>query len=175
MFWALRGGGAGSWGVITSITMRTYPTFSATELVTNIFFNSTTQAAAAMTIHAQHIFDLDALRAGQYFYLYNAGNGTSLLQMKTFFANVSSDDAQAALAPFIKDVQTVGSTFVNQTVTTGVANDIVGSADDMAGYNILMASRLFPATLYEENPEAIGALYEALLDQGAELYVLQYC
>lgn len=171
MFWALRGGGAGSWGVIVSITLQTYPIFSATVHVANIFFNSTSQAAAAMTIHARHIFDYDNLRAGQYFYVYNAGGGQSLLSMSTLFANVSGDDAKAAVAPFIADVQTVGATFINETATTAIANDIVGFADDNAGYNTLLGSRLFPATQYEQNPEVIGAAYKTLLDQGIGSYV----
>ncbi|KZV69773.1 FAD-binding domain-containing protein [Peniophora sp. CONT] len=166
LFWALRGGGAGSWGVIVSITLQTYPIFSATLHVANIFFNSTSQAAAAMTIHARHIFDYDDLRAGQYFYVYNAGGGQSLLSMSTLFANISGDDAKAAVAPFIADVQTVGATFINETTTTATANDIVGFPDDNAGYNTLLGSRLFPATQYENSPDVIGAAYKTLLDQG---------
>ncbi|KZV68501.1 FAD-binding domain-containing protein [Peniophora sp. CONT] len=171
LFWALRGGGAGSWGVIVSITMRTYPIFSATAHVAYISFNSTDQAAAAMTIHARHISDWDDLRAGQYYFVYNLGGGQSYLWMKTVFANVSGDDAKAAIAPFIADVQTVGATFINETVTTATANDIVGAADDKAGYNILLGSRLFPAAQYERNPEVIGAAYKTLLDQDIEGYL----
>ncbi|KZV68486.1 FAD-binding domain-containing protein [Peniophora sp. CONT] len=172
LFWALRGGGAGSWAVIVSITMRTYPTFPATAHVAYISFNSTDQAAAAMTIHARHIFDWDDLRAGQYFYLYNIGRGRSFLRMNTLFANVSGDDAKAAIAPFIADVQTVGATFINETVTTAIANDIVGAADDNAGINVILGSRLVPATQYEHNPEVIGAAYKTLLDQDVDAYVL---
>ena len=57
------------------MTVQTYPLFSATLHVANIFFNTTQIAAAAMTAHAQHVFDYDAVRAGQYFYVYNAGAG----------------------------------------------------------------------------------------------------
>ncbi|KZV76446.1 FAD-binding domain-containing protein [Peniophora sp. CONT] len=170
LFWALRGGGAGSWAVIVSITMQTYPIFSATAHVALISFNSTDQAAAAMTIHARHIFDWDDLRAGQYFYVYNTGGGQSLLTMSTLFANVSGDDAKAAIAPFIADVQTVGATFINETVVTAIANDIVGATDDNAGTNGLLGSRLFPAAQYEQNPEVIGAAYKTLFDQGINQY-----
>ena len=92
--------------------------------------------------------------------------------MSTLFANVSGDDAQAAVAPFIADVQSVGATIVNQTVVTAIANDIVGFADDRAGYNTLLGSRLIPATQYEHDPAAIGAAYKTLFDQGAGSYVL---
>lgn len=166
MFWALRGGGAGSWGIIVAITLQTYPLFPATLHVANILFNSSIQASAAMTVHAQHIFDYDSLRASQYFYLYNGAGGESLLSMSTLFANVSGDDAQAAVAPFIADVQTTGASIVNQTVVTAPASDIVGFADDNAGYNTLLGSRLIPATQYEHDPAAIGNAYMALLDQG---------
>ncbi|KAF8527008.1 FAD-binding domain-containing protein [Hysterangium stoloniferum] len=36
LFWALRGGGAGSWGVIVSTTFRTFPTFNGVYHVANI-------------------------------------------------------------------------------------------------------------------------------------------
>ncbi|VDC02798.1 unnamed protein product [Peniophora sp. CBMAI 1063] len=166
LFWALRGGGAGSWGVITSATMQTHSIFNATAHRANILFSSTSQAAAAMTVHAQHIFDYDELRAGQYFYVYNIGGGESLLQVSTLFANVSGDDAQAALAPFLADVQAVGATLVNETVVTALVNDIVGAADDSAGYSGVLGSRLMPAAQYEQNPSVIGAAYKTLLDQG---------
>ncbi|VDC02802.1 unnamed protein product [Peniophora sp. CBMAI 1063] len=166
LFWALRGGGAGSWGVITSITMQTHPIFNASAHVANILFNSTSQAAAAMTVHAQHIFDLDALRAGQYFFVYNLDGGESLLQMSTLFANISGDDAQAAIAPSLADVQAVGASILNQTVVTALVNDIVGEADDNAGFNNVLVSRLIPATQYEHNPSVIGAAYKTLLEQG---------
>ncbi|VDC02797.1 unnamed protein product [Peniophora sp. CBMAI 1063] len=168
LFWALRGGGAGSWGVITSITMRTYPAFPATLHSAYITFNSTNQAAEAMTIHAQHIFDLDVYRAGQYFNLYNTGvaGQESILWLRTYFANVSGDEAQTAVAPFITDVQAIGATLINQTVETVVANDIVANSDDTGGYNIVLASRLIPETQYRQNTSAIGAAYKTLLDQG---------
>lgn len=172
VYWALRGGGAGSWGVITSITMQTYPIFSATLHVANVLFNSSGQAAAAMTMHAKHIFDYDSLRGAQYFYLYNIGGGQSYLSMSTLIANVSGDAAQAAVTPFITDIQAIGATVINQTATTAIANDIVGFADDKAGYNTLLGSRLVPAAQYEHNPDAIGAAYKTLLDQGVGSYVL---
>ena len=175
MFWALRGGGAGSWGVIVSITMQTYPIFSASEHTAYISFNTSQQAADAMTIHAQHIFDLDNSRAGQYFWVYNLGDGESLLQMRTIFANVSGDDAQAAVAPFIADVETIGAQLVNQTVKTVLANDIVGaSADDSVGEYLIFVSSLIPEAQYKNNPAAIGAAYKTLLDLGVAGYALEH-
>ncbi|VDB84461.1 unnamed protein product [Peniophora sp. CBMAI 1063] len=167
LFWALRGGGAGSWGVITSITMRTHPIFSATLHSANITFNSTSQAAAAMEIHARHLSDYDSFRAGQYFSLYNLGAAGGIqLQMRTYFPNVSNDSAQAAIAPFIADVEAIGASVVSQTAITALANDLVARADDDGGVNLVLASRLIPETQYEQNPSAIGAAYKALLDQG---------
>ncbi|KAH7920246.1 FAD-binding domain-containing protein [Leucogyrophana mollusca] len=37
LFWALRGGGGGTWGVLISVAYQTHPTFP----VTNVFFNAT--------------------------------------------------------------------------------------------------------------------------------------
>lgn len=118
-----------------------------------------------MTVHARHIFDYDSLRGAQYFYVYSSGE-QSLLQMNTLFINISAADATSAVAPFLNDVQTTGAQVVNQSAVAALANDIVGFPDDLAGYNSLLGSRLVPAKAYQTHPEAIGAAYKTLLDQG---------
>lgn len=61
VFWAMRGGGAGSWGVIVSATFQTFPTFDAAISFITISTNTTEQMAQVAKVHAEHIFDLDAL------------------------------------------------------------------------------------------------------------------
>ncbi|KAJ6527291.1 FAD-binding domain-containing protein [Mycena vulgaris] len=104
VFYALRGGGSGSWGVIVSATLRTFPTFNATSsLILLITLNNAASAALA-TVHAQHIFDLDPVRAAQYFYLYRNStdpNEPTVLALNSYMLNATVSQSMALLAPFL--------------------------------------------------------------------------
>ncbi|KAF7373162.1 hypothetical protein MSAN_00524300 [Mycena sanguinolenta] len=67
MFYALRGGGAGSWGVVVSVTFQAYPTFNATSSLIILVAENDNVASSLATLHAQHIFDWDSVHAGQPF------------------------------------------------------------------------------------------------------------
>ncbi|KAF7377570.1 FAD-binding domain-containing protein [Mycena sanguinolenta] len=104
LFYALRGGGAGSWGVMVSATFRTYPTFNATASSIYLGAANDTVMSALATLHAQHIFDWDSVHAGQYFYTYKEGNGTdapSIFFLNTFMPNTTSSQNMELLAPFV--------------------------------------------------------------------------
>ncbi|KAJ6545210.1 hypothetical protein B0H19DRAFT_1266676 [Mycena capillaripes] len=66
LFYALRGGGAGSWGVIVSVTIKTFPTFNATQITTLLAATNNSVAGELATLHASHIFDWDSVHASQY-------------------------------------------------------------------------------------------------------------
>ncbi|KAF8191035.1 hypothetical protein K438DRAFT_1907101 [Mycena galopus ATCC 62051] len=110
LFYALRGGGAGSWGVIVSATLRTFPTFNVTGSDIELAASTNAAAAALAGVHAKHIFDLDPVHGGQYFYLETNGN-LLIFSAKTIMPNTT--------------------------------------ADDSVGMNIVMGSRLIPATAYQ--------------------------
>ncbi len=55
VFWALRGGGAGSWGVVVSATFRTFPTFNATTSLVSMVANDTVALGSIIAVHAKHI------------------------------------------------------------------------------------------------------------------------
>ncbi|KAJ6564522.1 FAD-binding domain-containing protein [Mycena capillaripes] len=165
LFWALRGGGSGTWGVIISFTMRMFPAFPATLHTSILLLNSSTQVAAVMTAHARHIFDLDASRASQTVTLLPEGPGVFVLQLETFFPNATSTDG-AAIGPFLDDARALGANVTGETTQTEMnANDLVYMADDPT-FIYIETSRLFPAAAYRDAPEAIGVAHKTLLDLG---------
>src|SRR5882724_739996 len=103
VFWALRGGGAGSWGVIISATFRTFPTFDAVWSVSTFTANSSAAVGELAKLHAQHIFDWDDHRAGQYFYVI-ATPPTFTWSISTLFPNTSLAIANGSLSPFLNAV-----------------------------------------------------------------------
>ncbi|KAJ7773959.1 FAD-binding domain-containing protein [Mycena metata] len=170
LFYALRGGGAGSWGVILSATFRTFPTFDEAFSVIEIAASSNAAMGALAAIHAHHIFDLEPVRAGQYFYVFAATpNATALtLQLLTHIPNTTAAQAAVLLAPFrnaalaLSGVSLVAEKYVVQNV-----NDALFTADDTAGNDKVIGSRLIPASVFRERPETVGKVYKQLLDAGA--------
>ena len=92
VFWALHGGGAGSWGVIVDATICTFPMFNATMHTVNILMATLEQTGDLITLHASHIKDWDNVRAGQYFNLTGLAMGSTLVVL-TFFKDLNSNSS----------------------------------------------------------------------------------
>ena len=126
MFWALRGGGAGSWGVIIDATLSTFPIFNATAHVVNILTATLDQTASLMTTHAKHISDWDQVRAGQYLNLTGSTTNSTTLVVSTIFKDSSTGDAsKAQMSSFLADAAKLGAIVQGgETFTTSFfAND----------------------------------------------------
>jgi len=166
VFWALRGGGAGSWGVIIDATFPTLPIFNATLHIVGVLTATLDQTASLMTTHAKHVSDWDQVQAGQYFFL--AGSTTnSTLVVLTLFKDLDGDASKAQMSSFLADAAKVGATVQGETTVTTFANDIVGLPDDeSSGFNTILSSRLVPGSVYSNTPESVGPAYKQLLSQG---------
>jgi hypothetical protein len=165
VFWAMRGGGAGSWGVIIDTTLRTFPIFNATLHTVNVLTDTLDQTANLMTTHAMHVKDWDAVRAGQYFYLSGSALNSTLV-VSTLFKDLDGNASKAQMSPFLNDARALGAVVENESTITAVANDIVGFADDASGFNLILSSRLIPASVYLDSPGDVGAAYHQILSQG---------
>ena len=168
MFWALRGGGAGSWGVIIDATLRTFPFFNATQHSVNILTATLNQTASLMTTHAQHVDDWDQVRAGQYFSL-TGSTSNSTLNINTIFKGLDGDASKAQMSSFLADAAKLGATIQEETTVTALANDIAEVPDDTSGINFILSSRLVPGSVYSNAPESVGLAYKQLLSQGIPL------
>ena len=178
----MRGGGAGSWGVIVSATFQTFPTFDAAISFITISTNTTEQMAEVAKVHAEHIFDLDDLRGGQYFYLSTLGifppslvsgplnTGVPTMVLNSYFPGCSLTQAAAALQPFIDDVEKNVGGVVNVTQRSVLKNinEALISSSDFVGVNLVLGSRLVPASAYG-NASLVGEVYSKLLDVGTML------
>ena len=167
MFWALRGGGAGSWGVIIDATLPTVPIFNATLHTVNLLTTTLDQTASLMTTHAKHISDWDQVRAGQYHNLTGSTTNSTLIIL-TFFKDLDGDASKAQMSSFLADAVKVGAVVEGETTVTAFANDIVGFPDDLSGYNAILSSRLVPGSVYSNAPESVGPAYKQLLSQGIQ-------
>ncbi|KAI0248044.1 FAD-binding domain-containing protein [Lactifluus subvellereus] len=168
LFWALRGGGAGSWGVVIDATLRTFPIFNATLHTVNVLTATLDQTVNLMATHATHIKDWDAVRAGQYFYLLAGPTPTSnsTLFVSTYFKDLDGDASKAQMSSFLDDARALGAIVQEESTITGPANDLVEGPDDQSGFNVILSSRLVPNSVYLDAPSNISIAYKRLLSQG---------
>jgi hypothetical protein len=171
VFWALRGGGSGSWGVIIDATLITFPIFNATVHTVNVLTATLDQTANLMTTHAKHVDDWDQVRAGQHFTLIGSTTNSTLV-VSTVFKDLDGDASKAQMSSFLADAAKVGAAIQGETTVTTFANDIVGVSDDtVSGINGIISSRLIPGSVYSNAPESVGPAYKQLLAQGIQLVI----
>ncbi|KAJ7127936.1 FAD-binding domain-containing protein [Mycena epipterygia] len=167
LFWAMRGGGGGSWGIIVSATFRVYPTFNVTYSTMELLASTNAAAGALAAVHAEHIFDLDSVRGGQYFWLTKISNTSSVLALTTYLKTTTAKGT-ALLAPFLSAALAIpGVSVLGRQDTYVSINDALYNADDSVGLNMVLGSRLIPAASYRDAPATVGTVYEQLLDADA--------
>ena len=89
--------------------------------------------------------------------------------LNTYFPNSSLTQAAAALQPFIEDVlQKVDGVNLTQRSVLRNINEALTSTDDFVGVNLVLGSRLVPASAYE-NATLVGVVYSQLLNAGTML------
>ncbi|KAF8201250.1 hypothetical protein K438DRAFT_2108763 [Mycena galopus ATCC 62051] len=173
LFYALRGGGAGSWGVIVSATYRTYPTFNATSSSVVLLAQNVSVLESLATLHAQHIFDLDSVHGSQYLYIEPAGT-TYVFILNTYMPNTTAAQSTALLASFFDaSLALPGVSMLEQETTYGDINDVLYEADDRVGLNVILGSRLIPASTYRDSPATVGNVIKQLAETNtSEILVL---
>ena len=156
LFWALRGGGGGTYGIVISTTYQTHPTF---PMVASIIFSNFTSPSIAQNVTTELIkLHPTILDAGWGGYI---GISNSFLEAIFVAPNVSWADANATFLPFAQFVEDATNGSVIATTipfpsffefyltffsnTTQVETEQVGS-------QVEIASRLLPRSLAETDP-----------------------
>ncbi|KXN83406.1 6-hydroxy-D-nicotine oxidase [Leucoagaricus sp. SymC.cos] len=162
LFWALRGGGAGSWGVITSVTYKSHDLFPLVMSGVNITIPTPSAAQSIATEFIKlHPKLSDAGWGG-----YSSLSNTSLMALFVV-PNVSWADANNTIQPFFDFCKNVTgnpniATFsypfedfhawLNSTFGMGV------EAGSQVGGNVELASRLLSRDAAENRPEETARL-----------------
>ncbi|KAJ7865538.1 FAD-binding domain-containing protein, partial [Mycena leptocephala] len=171
LFYALRGGGPGTWGVIVSVSFRTFPTFNATSSLILLGVANATIAGSLATVHAQHIFDWDSVRASQYFWLVPnlTTPGSYVMALNTFMPNTTTVQSMMLLAPLINaSLALPGISLVSSKYTYSDINDALYQPDDRVGLNVVLGSRFIEPQTYRNSPATVGKVYKKLLEDGAD-------
>jgi hypothetical protein len=135
--------------------------------------NSSAAIGQLATLHAQHIFDWDALHASQYFYVEATSAPSFTWFIESYFPNTSLATANASIAPFLDAAAAQGFNISAVSSTLTIANDALSpNSSDAGGDDIIMGSRLVPADIYRHNVTAIGEAFQRLFDGGAPACVI---
>lgn len=116
LFWALRGGGGATYGVVTSVVFKVYPVMKATAVQFSFASNSTAPGGVSVEAFwagARAYFDyfIPHTEAGAYSYFSIVGTapGEYLFNMLPFFApNMTQAETAELLAPWLDDLKGLG-------------------------------------------------------------------
>ncbi|KAI0248041.1 hypothetical protein BJV78DRAFT_1156791 [Lactifluus subvellereus] len=159
LFWALRGGGAGSWGVIIDATLRTFPIFNATLHTVNVLTATLDQTVNLMALRTSRT----GMRSGLG---RSTSTSNSTLVVTTYFKDLDGDASKAQMSSFLDDARALGAVVQEESTVTAPANDLVEFPDDQSGFNVVISSRLVPNSVYLNAPSNISTAYKWLLSLG---------
>ena len=164
LFWALRGGGGGTYGVVTSTTYKTYPTLSITSAILTANFTSPDIAQDVTTeyIKLQPIFS----DAGwcSYVDLSNSSFSVNLIAPSTAWKNASAILTFNSFVRYIKEA-TSGQVQLDITPFASFYEFILATSNKnerTTGTQVEMASRLLPRSLAENNPTKVAKILLSL-------------
>lgn len=163
IFWALRGGGASTWGVVIDVTFRTYPGPSVLSYAE--FGAYTTNTTLYKMLLEKFVKEQPAISEGGFGgYWYNS-NDTLLF----LYANLNTNKTQAAkvLEPFVNYTASIGAEYqLNMTEYNNWNSWYLdfacpgGDCGSVSGGSAFLSSRLIP----RENFERPGELADALIN-----------
>ncbi|PBP20351.1 FAD-binding domain-containing protein [Diplocarpon rosae] len=170
LFWALRGGGGGTFGIITKMTVKAYPQPQATTWNINISQGNNTSVAEWWELVANFVGHLPALKEGGlqgYFSVGGAPKYPSLTLYGIFFAyDKPNGTVEALVAPVKADLEKSASKITYSSTVTWHATWIeVYSAlpwqkEPQGGY--AFSSRLLPAPSLTDDPARLARVLASI-------------
>ncbi|GFF37746.1 6-hydroxy-D-nicotine oxidase [Aspergillus udagawae] len=168
LFWALRGGGGGTYGVVTSIISRVHPKVGAT-VSTGSFSTGTNVSVDAFWAGVRAYFDRLAVNAdaGTYAYFWVMATGTEsfMFLMNPYFAvNHTVAEFNSLMRPWYDQLEELGITYTPNSTYYDNFYDAWQAGfplETVASSTMMTGSRLFPRANWE-NAALLNTTFETL-------------
>ncbi|KAF2850140.1 FAD/FMN-containing isoamyl alcohol oxidase-like protein MreA [Plenodomus tracheiphilus IPT5] len=166
LFWALRGGGGSTFGVVTSAIVKAHPKIKVTKSVFSFQANPNNSTNFWKAINAFFKSFPTYTNAGTYSYFWIWNYGTSLsFQMTPFFApNHTIDSFNKLTQPLFAELSALNISITPNTTFHEdfySANKNAWGQDTLGVTSLRQATRLFPKSLWE-TPEKFNNFYNTI-------------
>ncbi|KAF9528446.1 FAD binding domain-containing protein [Crepidotus variabilis] len=153
LFWALRGGGGGTYGIVTAATYKTHPSFGVGQASFQANFTSPEVAEKVMTATISATLNFTNAGWGGYLYIF-----PGFIAGIWVAPNASQAETETAFTPFASYLYNItggqGGAVYNQTDSfyQWFYDMFVLGGDSQVGGNTYIASRLLSREIAEHNP-----------------------
>ncbi|KIM38049.1 hypothetical protein M413DRAFT_13018 [Hebeloma cylindrosporum] len=158
LFWALRGGGGGTYGIVLSATYQTHPNFALTTPTIQVNFTSPEIAQSVVTELFRLHPDLSDAGWGAYTWVFPEA------MMAIFVApNVTVDEANKRFEPLVSHAMNATGGAVIYTAPafsnfTAWWKESFQGGPPQVGGNVEISSRLLPREMAKERPEEVARI-----------------
>ncbi|KAH8654145.1 hypothetical protein BGZ60DRAFT_386656 [Tricladium varicosporioides] len=157
LFWALRGSGGSTWGVVTSVTVRAHPGSPITVVKFELTASTSKTFWAGMKAYWKHFIEYSDAGIYSYFYLFDVPP-VPTMQMIGFWApNKTKEETAALLKPWFADLEalkmSVNASYI--TYPTAYPAFINTFPVEAVGGDQIVGSRLFPRENFRDPNSAI--------------------
>jgi hypothetical protein len=160
LFWALRGGGGGAFGVVTSVTIRTFPDVLSITHNINITITDTENFWSMLTEFHDFIPTIDDVNGSGYYLVFPKANTLSLVGI--FVGKSNATFVQHLFEPFLEKARKYNpkiDQFTTPPVNTSYGLNLTLSSSDVVGQQLLLGSRLV-SRKFLESDDGPGRLTE---------------
>jgi hypothetical protein len=166
LFWALRGGGGSTFGIVTSAVIKAYPDMKVT---TTTFSYSTVDVShdsfwAGFRAYLNYFPTNVAAGIYAYFFLLRSGDDVTFLMQPFFAPNMSKGETEELLRPWMNDLSELGIDINPEFTEYSTFGDAWNSSFPLEAImktNVATASRLWPRTNWD-NSTILDTTYSAI-------------
>ena len=166
LFWALRGGGGATFGIVTSATIKAYPDMKVTS--TSFSFSSADVSHdtfwAGFRAYLNYFPANVAAGTYSYFFLFPGGGDFSFIMQPFFAPNMSKTETKELLRPWMTDLSSLGIDIEPEYTEYSSFWDAWNASFPLEAImktNVATASRLWPRTNWD-NETILNTTFDAI-------------
>ncbi|KAI6822147.1 FAD/FMN-containing isoamyl alcohol oxidase MreA [Hortaea werneckii] len=166
LFWALRGGGGSTFGVVTSAVIKAHPDMKVTSTTFSFGTNSVSHKAfwAGFRAYLNYFPTNVAHGTYSYFFILPSSNDLTFLMQPFFAPNMSKEDTEKLLAPWMNDLSELGIDIEPEYKEYSTFWDAWNASFPLEAIektHVASASRLWPRTNWD-NETILNTTFDAI-------------